>query len=97
MFRNGEQFLLHYSDIPCDTVVTTPVINHELGKDRTVITTNGTYPWSFVTQIFLKGHSGDSKSFAVMTLTLGTRHLAALSSLVNSRTMKVIPKTRCPR
>jgi hypothetical protein len=36
-------------------LVTNPVINHEWGKDREVFTTSGTYPWSFVTQIF---HSG---------------------------------------
>jgi hypothetical protein len=29
------------------TLVTNPVISHEWGKDRIVITTNGTYPWSF--------------------------------------------------
>ena len=35
----------------CVTVVTNPVINHEWGQDdRIVITTNWTYPWSFVTQ-----------------------------------------------
>jgi hypothetical protein len=28
------------------------VISHEWGKDREVFTTSGTYPWSFVTQIF---------------------------------------------
>jgi hypothetical protein len=32
--------------------VTNPVISHEWGKDREVLTTSGTYPWSFVTQIF---------------------------------------------
>jgi len=31
-----------------------PVISHERGKDREVFTTSGTYPWSFVTQIFHK-------------------------------------------
>ena len=30
------------------TIATNLVISHEWGKDRTVITTNGTYPWSFV-------------------------------------------------
>ena len=34
------------------TPVTNPVINYEWGKDRIVITTNETYLWSFVTQIF---------------------------------------------
>jgi hypothetical protein len=32
--------------------VTNPVISHEWGKDREVFTTSGTYPRSFVTQIF---------------------------------------------
>jgi hypothetical protein len=31
---------------------TNQVINHEWGKDREVLTTNGRYLWSFVTQIF---------------------------------------------
>ena len=30
-------------------LVTKPVISREWGKDREVITTSGTYPWSFVT------------------------------------------------
>ena len=30
---------------------TNPDINHECGKDRIMITTQGTYPCSFVTQI----------------------------------------------
>jgi hypothetical protein len=29
-------------------LVTNPVISHERGKDREVLTTSGTYPWSFV-------------------------------------------------
>jgi len=33
------------------TLVTNTVINHEWGTDPIVITTNGTYPWSFVTQL----------------------------------------------
>ena len=32
--------------------VTIPVISHELANDRKVFTTSGTYPWSFVTQMF---------------------------------------------
>jgi hypothetical protein len=36
-------------------LVTNPVINLERGKDREVFTTSGTYPWSFVTQIFHNG------------------------------------------
>ena len=34
------------------TLVTNPVISHKWGKDRKVLTTRGTYPWSFVPQIF---------------------------------------------
>ena len=37
------------------TLVTNPVTSHECGKDREVLTTNGTYPWSFVTQLFRNG------------------------------------------
>jgi hypothetical protein len=33
-------------------IVTNPVISHEWGKDREVFMTNGTYPWSFMIQIF---------------------------------------------
>jgi hypothetical protein len=47
-------------------LVKNPLISRELGKDREVFTTSGTYPWSFVTQIF---HS-DCKIFEVMTSTL---------------------------
>ena len=43
------------SDTRRVNLVTNPVISHERRKDREVLTTNGTYPSSFVTQIF---HSG---------------------------------------
>ena len=33
-------------------LVTNPVISHEWGKNWETFTTNGTYPWSFVTQKF---------------------------------------------
>ena len=36
-------------------LVINPGIRHEWGKNRMVITTNGTYPWSFVTQILRNG------------------------------------------
>ena len=42
-------------------------------KGPEVFTTSGTYPWSFVTQIFHNGqpsHGGDRKTFEVMTSTL---------------------------
>jgi len=54
-------------------LVTNPVISREWGTDREVFTTSGTYPWSFVTQIFHNGqpsHCGDRKIFEVMTSTL---------------------------
>ena len=45
----------------CDAIlVTNPVISHERGKDRIVIMTNGTHPWSF-------GYGGDRKTFEMMT------------------------------
>jgi hypothetical protein len=40
--------------------------------DRIVNPTNGTYPWSFVRQIFSNdqpGYDGDSNTFEVMTST----------------------------
>ena len=48
------------------------MISHERGKDCEVLTTSGTYPWSFVTQMFHIGqpsHGGDHKTFEVMTST----------------------------
>ena len=36
------------------TLFRTPMISHEWGKNQLVITTSGTYPWSFMTQTFLK-------------------------------------------
>jgi hypothetical protein len=48
------------------------VISHEWWKEREVFTTSGTYPWSFVAQIFHNGqacHGGDRKTFEVMTST----------------------------
>ena len=53
-------------------LATNPVISHELGKDREVFTTNGTYLWSFVTHIFHNGqpsHGGDHNTFEEITLT----------------------------
>jgi hypothetical protein len=29
-------------------LVTNPIISHEGGRERIMITTNGTYPWSFL-------------------------------------------------
>ena len=62
------------SDTRCVNLVTKPVISHERGEDREVFTTSGTYPWSFVSQIFHNGqpsHGGDRKTFDAMTSTGG--------------------------
>ena len=60
--------------------VTNPVISHKWGNDREVFTTSGTYPWSFVTQIFHNG--GDRKMFEVMTSTLPIWTLGSVASLL---------------
>jgi hypothetical protein len=39
------------------------VISHERGKDREVLTISGTYPWSFVTQIFHNGQPSHGDDF----------------------------------
>ena len=47
-------------------LVTNPVISREWGNDWEVLTTSGTYPWSFISQIFHNGqpsHGGDRKVF----------------------------------
>ena len=47
-------------------LVTNPAISHEWGDDRIVITTNGTYPSSFMTHIFrngLPGHGVNQTTF----------------------------------
>ena len=60
------------SDTRHVNLVTKPVISHEWGKDRKVLTTSGTYPWSSVTQIFHNSHpshGGDRKTLELMTST----------------------------
>jgi hypothetical protein len=60
-----------------------PFISHEWGKDREMFTTSGTYPWSFVTQIFHNGqpcHGDDRKFFEVMTSTLPKGTLGSVAS-----------------
>ena len=50
-----------------------------------MFTLSGTYPWSFVTQIFHSGqpsHGGDRKSFEVMTSTLPKGTLDSVASLL---------------
>ena len=61
------------SDARRVNLATNPEISHERGKGGEVFTTSGTYPWSFVTQIFHNGqpsHGGDRKTFEVMTCKL---------------------------
>jgi hypothetical protein len=50
-----------------------------------VLTTSGTYPWSFVTQILHNGQpsrGGDRKIFEVMTSTLPKGTLGSVASLL---------------
>ena len=50
-----------------------------------MFTTSGTYPWSFVTQIFHNGqpsHGGDRKIFEVMTSTLPKGTIGSVASLL---------------
>jgi len=50
-----------------------------------VLTTSGTYPWSFVTQIFRNGdptHGGDRKTFELMISTFPIGTLGSVSSLI---------------
>ena len=66
-------------------LVTNSVIGHERGKDREVLTTNGTFPWSFVTQIFYNGNPSrgdDHKTFEVMTSTYPIGTIGSMASLL---------------
>jgi hypothetical protein len=54
-------------------LVSNPVISREWGKNREVFTTIGTYPWSFVTQIFHNGqpsHDGDHNRCLMSAISL---------------------------
>jgi hypothetical protein len=42
---------MYTSSTPRVNLVTNPVISHEWGNNMEVLTTSGTYPWPFVTQI----------------------------------------------
>ena len=37
------------------SLIISPVIGHERGMDRIIITRNGTHPWSFVARLFRNG------------------------------------------
>jgi hypothetical protein len=74
-------------------LVTNPVISHEWGKDREVLTTSGTYAWLCVTQIFHSGqssHGGDRKIFEVKTSTLPKGTLGWVASLQQQPSLKEI-------
>ena len=73
------------SDTRRVNLVTNPVTSREWGKDRKVLTTSGTYPWSFVTQIFHNGqlsHGGDHTVFEVMISSLPRGTLGSVASLL---------------
>jgi hypothetical protein len=56
-----------------------------LVSSKEVFTISGTYPWSFVTQIFHNGqpsHGGDHKIFEMMTSTLPKGTLGSVASLL---------------
>ena len=68
---------------------TNQVISREWGKDWVVLTTSGTYPRSFVTQIFhnnhhnnQSSHGGDPNIFEVMTSTLPKGTLGSVATLL---------------
>jgi hypothetical protein len=66
-------------------LVTNPMISHEWGTDREVFTTSGTYPRSFVIQIFHNvqpSHGGDRKTFEVITSTKLRGILVSVASLL---------------
>jgi hypothetical protein len=60
-------------------LVTYPVISHERGKDREVFTTSGTYPWSFVTQIFHNGQPSRGGSYPLYTGLLPYMHYSLMA------------------
>jgi hypothetical protein len=64
--RDGTQFLLYMWQRSI-TLVTNLVISHERGKNRIVITTNGTYPYTFIESI--KHALTSSKSYSCILLS----------------------------
>ena len=63
------------SDTRRVNLVINPVISHEQGKNREVFTTSGTYPLSFVTQIF---HNGQPSNY-------GDRNIFEVSSIPSNK------------
>ena len=73
------------SDTRRVNLVTNPAISREWGKDRRVFKTNGTYMWSFVTQIFHSSepsHGVDRNIFEVMASTLPKETLGSVAFLL---------------
>jgi hypothetical protein len=69
--KTGGELMCSTSDTRRVNLVTNPMMSWTR-KGPEVLTTSGTYPWSFVTQIFHNGqssHGDDRKSFKVMTST----------------------------
>jgi hypothetical protein len=60
-------------------LVTNPGISHDWGKDREVFTTSGTYPWSFVTQVF---HSGQPSYFICSNIPTAPVYRVYISQLI---------------
>jgi hypothetical protein len=61
-------------------LVTNPVTGHEWGKDRKVLTTSGTYPWSFVTHIFHSGHIAYTINLNIVIIFQRYLHMEYLSA-----------------
>jgi hypothetical protein len=69
------------SDTRRVNLVTNPVISHEWGEDWEVFTTNGTYPWTLVTQIL---HNGNKSVVPLLTLWV---HLRIFSGVRVTRSL----------
>jgi hypothetical protein len=64
MIRKGKPVSCSNSGTRRVNLITNPVTSHEWGKDWEVLTTSGTWPWSFLKQIFHNGqpsHGGDHR------------------------------------
>jgi hypothetical protein len=70
-------------------LVTNPVISREWGKDQKVLTTSGTYPLSFVTQIF---HSGQPSHGDDFYFTKSSPWFSSFNCLVNAGSLSPLSK-----
>ena len=55
VIRTGKQFLHPTSSANRLILVTNPLISHEWGNYRIMITTNEIYPWFFVAHVYRNG------------------------------------------